>query len=309
VGNLAAAFDQRTGRIVHVDQSGETWAFDVCANRWHQMNPTGSPADESDLLDGAGRPSGVLGPLVYDVDSDVTVALNFQYVAVYDANDNTWIRHGRDESVHGLGGAVYDPASGLILTTHMLAVDPPGPNQRWGLSAYDVDANTWSSIGTVPADIEQLDFLGYSQAIDRFIIVGFVDLEPVTALLDPRTGETTLISTETPIVDLAWPSGVYGPADDTVYVSHHFPGDGRFTMCGFNTASLTWKCAKAPETVPSYPAFAAAVGDPINDHLVLINGVYGDWWSSAADDVWAIDLNTGDWTQLLARSDELTGTN
>jgi hypothetical protein len=307
VGNLTAAFDEHSGRIVYVDQKGETWTFDVCTNLWHQMNPTGSPADHSALFDAAGGPSGVLGPLVYDVDSDVIIALNFGYVAVYSANNNTWTRNTGDEGeewiINGFGGAVYDPESGLILTTHMLADDPPGPAQRWGLKAYDVDTNTWSTIGTIPGDIEQLDFLGYSQAIDRFIIVGFVDLQPVTVLLDPRTGETTLIFTETPTVDLGWPSAVYGPADDTVYVSSH---DGRFTLCRLNTVSLTWTCSKGPEALPSsyYTAFAAALGDPINDRLVLINGLYGSFWSSTVDDVWAIDLDTGAWIQLLESSDE-----
>jgi hypothetical protein len=306
VGNLAAAFDQHTGRIVYVDQLGETWTFDVCTNLWHQMNPTGSPADPPGLSDAWGNQSSLdLGPLVYDMDSDVVIALNFGYVAVYDASNNTWTRlDNSDEDGQSIsrffGGAVYDPASGLILTTSMLSDDPPGPAQKWGLSAYDVDTNTWSTIGTIPGDIEQLDFLGYSQAIDRFIIVGFLDLEPVTVLLDPRTGEATVLFTETPIVDLGWPGAVYGPADDTVYVSDL---DGRLTMCGFDTSSLTWTCAKSPETFPpGYYPFAAVVGDPINDRLVLINRVYGDWWSSAVDDVWATDLDNGEWAQLLAPS-------
>jgi hypothetical protein len=104
-------------------------------------------------------------------------------------------------------------------------------------------------------------------------------------------------------VDLVWPGAVYGPAGDTVYVSEY---DGRVALCGFNTASLTWACTKAPETVPTYPAFAAAVGDPINNRLILINGVYGDWWSSATGNVWAIDLDAGEWTQILAPSDVFT---
>jgi len=41
------------------------------------------------------------------------------------------------------------------------------------------------------------------------------------------------------------------------------------------------------------------VDDPINNRLVLING----GWGSSADDVWAIDLGTGEWIQLLEASD------
>ncbi len=284
VGNLAAAFDRHTGRIVYVDRKGETWTFDVCANEWHQVNPTGAPVGE------------LSAGLVYDVDSDATVALGYEHISVYDANTNTWTQPNNDTIGFADGrivptGAAYDSASGLILTTHI------SPSGSWDLWAYDVDTNTWSTIGTIPVDIRQLDFLGYSQTIDRFIIVGSVDGEPATVLLDPRTGETTIVSTDSPGVDLGWPGAVYGPADDTVFVSDR---EGRFALCGFDTASLTWTCEKAPEAVPSkYDVFAAAVGDPINNRLVLINGVYGDWWSSAADDVWAIDLDTDEWTRIL----------
>jgi hypothetical protein len=46
------------------------------------------------------------------------------------------------------------------------------------------------------------------------------------------------------------------------------------------------------------------VGDPINQRLILINGVGGAWWSEAMDDVWAIDLDNGEWTQLLEPSSQ-----
>ena len=41
------------------------------------------------------------------------------------------------------------------------------------------------------------------------------------------------------------------------------------------------------------------VGDPINERLILING---SDWSSPADDVWVIDLDTGEWLEFLAPS-------
>jgi hypothetical protein len=106
-------------------------------------------------------------------------------------------------------------------------------------------------------------------------------------------------------VDLGWPGAVFGPADDTVYVSESSGGFGGFGLCGFDTATLTWTCAEALETVPGiYFQFAAVVGDSIGNRVVLINGIYGDWWSMAVDDVWAIDLDTGEWAQVLAPSSQ-----
>jgi hypothetical protein len=44
------------------------------------------------------------------------------------------------------------------------------------------------------------------------------------------------------------------------------------------------------------------VGDPINNRLVLISGV--DWLPGITNDVWSIDLASGQWTQILAPSSE-----
>ena len=41
------------------------------------------------------------------------------------------------------------------------------------------------------------------------------------------------------------------------------------------------------------------VGDPINDRLVLMHGVYGNFWVSSDDAVWAVALDTGETIELL----------
>lgn len=300
VGNLAAAFDRHAGRIVYVDTLGETWTFDVCTNTWHRMDPAGAIIGE------------LSAGLVYDVDSDITVALGYEGISVYDANTNTWTQPSND--IIGLEddqivpyGAAYDSMSGLIVTT---TFSFEGTTERWDVWAYDVDANDWTPIGPVPLDrttrcCTQIDLLGYSHEIDRFILTGFVENEEATLLVDPRTGETNVISTPTSGVDLGWPSAAYGPAADTVYVTDHGDpfGSAGLAMCGFDTKALAWECNPAPNAVPGHTVFAAVVGDPINDRLILINGVYGSYWVNADNDVWAIDLDTGDWAQLLAPSD------
>jgi len=131
-GNLAAAFDRHAGRIVYVDTLRETWTFDVCTNTWHRMNPTGAMIGE------------LSAGLVYDVDSDLTVALGYEHISVYDANTNTWTQPSSDTVGIGdgliiiHGGAVYDPISGLILT---MILHTGGEAGYSGLWAYDVDAN------------------------------------------------------------------------------------------------------------------------------------------------------------------------
>jgi hypothetical protein len=301
VPGLSAAFDQRAGRIVYVAASGETWTFDVCANTWHHMNPTGTRLD----LRGAEEAG-----LVYDVDSDVTVALG-RNTWVYDAKTNTWTDRGPapyvGDGLQGPTGAVYDTVSGLIITTDIIWDTEP----VWEMWAYDVDTDVWSQLATVPlvrfegADGPGTytylgpfahDFLGFSQELDRFISVRSNDM---TLLADPRTGDATEIPTQSWWIDLGWQNGTYGQADDTVYVTAESA-----RICGFDTDLLTWtSCFVLPEGF-RYPAYGAMVGDPVNNRLVLVNGVYGDSWESAADDIWAVDLDTGEWTQILSPSDQ-----
>ena len=61
---MRLAFDRRAGKLVALagdDSSVETWTFDVCTNTWTRMHPNQEP------------PPGT-GQLVYDVDSDLTIA-------------------------------------------------------------------------------------------------------------------------------------------------------------------------------------------------------------------------------------------
>jgi hypothetical protein len=301
-----AAFDRHAGRIVHLDAVGETWTFDVCTNTWHEMNPTGALSE-------------IKGDLVYDTDSDVTVALGV-LVSVYDANSNTCNQpypHLVDGRVlvepHG---AVYDPLSGLILT--VTRPTTTRPDDHWTLWAYDVDTDTWTMVGPVLFErttpcCTGIDLLGYLPEIDRLIFTthnefptGSVRIEPTTLLLDPRTGEITTIPTDTPVVNPAIPPiRRHGQADNTVYVTNP---DG--LICGFNSATTTWTtCFAGPE--PSrHIAFEALIDDPINNRLVLINGIPPDvlingipdaWWIEDAYDtgVWAIDLDTGASLELV----------
>jgi hypothetical protein len=279
-GNMAAAFDWHTGRIVYVDTLGETWTFDVCTNTWHRMNPTGAMI----VFGGRDRRVNPYGAeLVYDLDSDLTVALGGDRISVYDANTNTWTQAGVGFVGTGPGliviypaGAAYDPISGLILA--------PCADE---LCAYDVDTDDWTLIGgPVPRDPVNSELLGYSQMIDRLIFDSGSD---TTVLVDPRTGEATQISTDTPYVDLGWPNGVYGPAADSVYVS-------KDDVCGFDADSLTWSaCFDPPAALKDGAGVFAMVGDPINQRLILISGLD----DARESDVWAIDLENGGWTQLL----------
>ena len=41
------------------------------------------------------------------------------------------------------------------------------------------------------------------------------------------------------------------------------------------------------------------LGDPINERLVVLHGVYGTFWALSDDGVWAIAFDTGETTEVL----------
>ena len=286
-GLLAGAFDSRTGRIVYLDEARETWTFDVCTNTWQQMSPSGVVSGD------------LSGGLVYDADSDVTVAFTWNSAFVYDADDNTWIRQAPAPPFTPWG-AVYDPVSGLIITTELT----DSYLDAW---AYDVETNTWTLIGRLwegEPDYHWFELLGRSGETDRLI---FASVDSLTALVDPRTGTKTIIETATPAISFGWPKAQYGPAGETVFVAEGvwvyggmFDAPFPDQVCGFDVETSGWtRCFPMPGG-SKYASFAAMVGDPINDRLVLVHGVYGNFWTSSDDGVWAVALDTGETIELLA---------
>jgi hypothetical protein len=286
--NLVLAFDHRLGQVVYVDDSGATWLFDVCTNTWHQSDSDGPPFLPA-------------GQLVYDVDSDVTISVGFERVSIYDANTNTWDE--RDIELAGVGplGAVYDPVSGLIITSGMSRADA----EIWELWAYDVDTNDWTLLGPVTIDRDtpcctQIDLLGYSMVLDRLILTTYIGDTAATLLVDPRSGEMEIHpATDAPVVDLVWPGHTYGTGDGTVQVYI----ERESSVCWFDAETRTWLCRTGPpDTLEASFGVSAIVGDPINNRLLLIHGLHGDSSTDATDSVWAMDLATGEWNQVLAPS-------
>jgi hypothetical protein len=310
--NQAAAFDQRTGRIVHIDRFGETWTFDVCTNTWHQMHPTVVSPSTGEQPNRFGDPS-VLGrenvELVYDADSDRTVAIGVAAIGVYDANANTWTYRNRPAEHQGrwAAGTVYDPVSGLVIVQI--------PEQ--GLAAYDVDTDTWTDIGTLlcsrrmiyDPDAEQWSpaepepcypfLIGYSAEIDELIFLGY---QGGGQMVHPRTG--TSVHLDDP------PSGGAGAFGTFHYANG---ADGAYTfgedICRLNPTIRNWTCTDVPDdpTIDHYDGFSARVGDPINDRLVLIDGYCCGGFSTDlperhSNDVWALDDDTGELVELLAES-------
>lgn len=316
VGDIAAAFDRHSGRIVYVDSLGGVWTFDVCANTWHRMDPKVSrivPQPDGTYWDSP-YPLPPEPPrwLVYDVDSDRTVAFGWEGLSVYDANSNTWTHREpvpdapSPTDFSALVGAAYDPVSGLILATVSVVNDERSDENRTELWAYDVDASRWARVGVLPEAVWLRGFLfGHAPLLDRLILGGYNwDDQLPSVLVDPRTGVTTILNERAASPVGGFGSAVYGRDADTAYVYEAGERDPDFLrdrICRFDPVTIAWdSCWETG--FPKYLAFGAIVGDPINQRLLLIHGTYGEWWSEGDDGIWALDPANGTKLSLLAPS-------
>ena len=100
-------------------------------------------------------------------------------------------------------------------------------------------------------------------------------------------------------------------SDRTISFRYATSGDTASTfggrgICSLDPAPLGWDC-----NVPSQdtPMSTAVVHDPISTGIVVINDGCCTWpGSSVSDDVWAIDMDTGEQIELLATANTRTET-
>ena len=295
--NQAAVFDVHAGRIIFIDERSETWTFDVCTNTWEKANPTfvGGPIPRT-FLD---------GELVYDVDSDRTIAFGEKDLGVYDANTNTWTQRSKpsdyDIGLTGLG-AVYDPLSGLVLVRVGSASRFTDPSE---LVAYDVESDGWIPVGEIGDGEYQAQLIGHIADTKRIAFLDTGEPDDEGMVVDPRTGESEGLKAPGNGVVFGWFGRLgYATSTQTPVVE----GDG---ICRLDPANLDWTCVSLVDGPDSdgEGQLGAIVGDPINNRIVLIYG-YGPGYNGErfydVNDIWAIDFETGEWTQLLQQTGEMT---
>ena len=213
-GIASMAFDRRAGRLVALADGrigeADTWTFDVCTNTWTPMHPY--RMHPKPLF----RTS-----LVYDVDSDVTVALDdTSRMWAYDLGADTWTMKGV-APVNEL--RFYDPVSGLIV-----AVGDDGDEDTLGreLWSYDVETDTWTPIPQAnPLTIgpHYSDF-AYDASVDRLVAYAnaWRDAGTPRRVGSSRPGRGTSTSARAPGRERTPPRrstptgcGGYGPASPT----------------------------------------------------------------------------------------------
>jgi len=273
-GQSPMAFDRRAGKLVALAANTEgaqeawtieTWTLDVCTNTWTRMHPNREPP-------------ALMGTLVYDVDSDLTIGVHYEdwvdppvtgNVWTYDLEANTWAEHGV-AATDGL--RFFDPVSGLVFAG------------GWN---YDVEPDVWTSIAWEGLDC---GVCALDTSIDRIIEYSSDGDLAETRLLDLRTRASSRSGAETPVFSMGWwalPAIVYDEAAQRTVIA------GDFQWGAYDATADRWEILYVRD--PSGMLPKPRVYDPVNRRLLMFDSGIGD--------IVAFDLVTREWTVLLEASE------
>ena len=278
------AFDRQSSRIVLLEDQPEprTWTFDVCTNTWERMDPPVEP------------PTGVR-KLVYDEDSDLTVALGgIASGWAYDVETETWSERGAPVSLDDVQAA-YDPMTGLVLVRN---------GWTGSMHSFDVETGRWEEVAQgdlVPPSTDgpmHGQVMAYDPTIERLVL--FVEGHrgsPTTWLFDPRAGVWTETEAETPTIAFVWGDLVNGSEivfDEAASRVIVISGGERHS---FDGSTLRWKT----EPIGMHRRIGVRlVYDAVNERLVLHGGRTwkGDRWQELRS-VMGFEPFAGGWIELV----------
>ena len=312
----AQAFDRHAGRIIVLANDEQrrprTWTFDVCGNTWQRMDPPEEPGWDDPAT------------LVYDADSDRTIAFARNRVWSYDLFADRWTKEGElPGSMNFIAGwgygdrtaAVYHHPSGLVIVY-----------DRDSMWAYDVETDTWTEIPQTPDPSRPADSglpdgvtaVAYDR--DRNLLLaavavpdGFLDdtglrsesqyrswlADAVLEIwaFDPATGSWRLAPSQVPAGVLWSRDGwFYGPVsrvafDEASGVAVYMSADGWVEAYD---GRRSWRAFSADGSMGDGTDVRCDSVDPVYDplHGRIVCQVYGGGVSAFA-------TATGQWTWLL----------
>jgi hypothetical protein len=314
--DAAMAFDRHAGRIVLLAYADDyrivqrnpyvfgarTWTFDVCANTWQRMRPAEEPPDAD-------------GGLVYDADSDRTIAITSDgRFWSYDLAADRWTKGGwfpeTRRGTHFGTGAVYHDPSGLVFIYHGA--------RMW---AYDVDTDALTAVRqrpdpSLPAGpglpSGRIAF-GYDPDRDLVVAVTSPDGEAPgeTWTFDPGTGawrleRSQVTSTNSSLVWGRNPGGWFAPTEwggqsvfDEATGLTVFVNDASTWVEGYDAGQRAWRTLYlvndgnwGVDVIWCNPI--PPVYDSLNARIVCRG--YG---SESSNGVSAFSATTGKWRWLL----------
>jgi len=301
---VVSAFDAAAQRMIVMSwDAGNAWTFDVCSNTW-------APLPSPPWTEGGPR------ALVNDAGSDLTVAIapNGEVWAL-DLATGRWMAREPWPALWSVN-AVYDSTRDLIV------VRERSTSKMW---TYDVDTDVLEPLeqgSLVPVVANQESghpdlhnqVMTYDPSVDRLILYLGDGCRGCGGEEWPglQTWEFDLAArawmrqqADTP--EIGWPF-VEPIGNEFVFDPEHgvsvvFSGG---IVASYDASAHRWDVlfGDRPGDAGRFNRLEFAMAyDSVNERIVVAGGARtGDGWAKP-DDVWAFEIDSGEWVELLPRSD------
>jgi hypothetical protein len=298
-----AAFDRQSGRVVHVEGSGETWTFDVCTNTWELVKTLGvAPPGDAELL--------------YNPLDDLTYAVTPGTIRTFDVETSTWA------NVEPTPGVLTVPGPPFAMDTVNGVIYGYDPGQQ--LKAYNIEGNTWAEVDQggqrPPMDWAGAPMATFDPSAGQMVLYGLQPNEPAIApqversrseaiaeswTFDPGTGvwkrvliQNSTLSIFTGFYFLTGTEMAYNEATTSTVV---IDNDG---VALFDASANRWSEAQPGAGWPNTTRVGhGLVDDAVNGRVLMFGGSVPDPQSDSGwkdgTDVWAYDVAASTWTELV----------
>lgn len=293
-------FGGQTGNYNNPDNfNGETWTYDVAANKWTQMDP---------ILGPSGRAA---HEMAYDAESDRIILFGgfFNWNSLndtwaYDYNTNTWKEMTAKGPASHLGARLaYDAESDRIILFG--GYDLAGSflyNDTW---AYDFNSDTWTEMKpSISPSGRNYQAMTYDSKADRVLTWGGSDVRGnfddmsiwsydfnTNTWQEMKPGEGSLPSGRD------YPVMVYDAESDRTILYGGSLG-GKETWAYDNNTN-TWTKLE-PSTVPGTRSRHIMVYSVAADQVILFGGQIGSKEFNYSFETWAYDFNSNMWRNVTS---------
>jgi N-acetylneuraminic acid mutarotase len=291
-------FGGQTGNVLKDSShyNGETWAYDVAANKWTQMKPPSGPTAR-----GAAE-------LAYDAESDRVILFGggnqtgwgLDDTWAYDYNTNTWTEMAKGPAKHLGARLAYDAQSDRIILFGGYDMGNVLYNDTW---AYDYNKNTWTEMkpSTSPPG-RNYQAMTYDSKADRVLVFGGLDLMGNTidiSVWSYNFNNNTWqekIPGETNPGGRDYPAMVYDAESERTIQFGGVPYGGNETWV-YDYKTNTWTNPE-PDPHPSMRSRHAMAYSTVADRVILFGGQLGAAEFKYTGETWSYDLNTNTWTNV-----------
>jgi N-acetylneuraminic acid mutarotase len=302
------AYDEESDRVIlfggqsgnyTLDDSynGETWVYDVTANKWTEMKPASGPTRRG------------CAELAYDAESDRVIlfggCFGADYIAwgmgdtwAYDYNTNTWKEMAKGPAKHLGARLAYDAESDRVILFGGYDAAKDYFNDTW---SYDFNSDTWTEMkpSTSPP-IRNYNAMAYDAAADRVLIWGCYYVYPDDVNMWSYDFNTNTWQEIKP------GEGAHPLSRDYTVMAYDVKSDQTILYGGTPLGDETWAYAYKtntwtklePGTVPGRLSRHAIVYSTAADLVILFGGVIGSYTDNYSGDTWTYNFNTNTWANM-----------